>query len=210
MRADEFLVGGRYRNRNQSYEVLEFRNGQIKRRNDDQTEDWVEAELAARIHTNIQREEAGAFPRQLPAGRNDDFAWTSGVIARHGELHAEVPPQSWRGFEHTYRATTGDHNIANEPCVFQIAVGGNNKWGSELRIYIPIRFCGNQRFVLPEFVNLVDANVPENKRINNNEFWWHLVERLGFRAGRVQNQNQIESRLPNNVRHSFRDGFQTQ
>jgi hypothetical protein len=92
--------------------------------------------------------------------------------------------------------------------VFQIAIGGENKWGSELRIYIPARFCANPRFVLPANLNLVAADVPENRRINNNEFWWHLVERLNFRAGRTQNLQEIEARLPDDVRASFRQGCQ--
>lgn len=209
MRADEFMVGGRYRNRNQSYEVLEIRDGQIRARNDDLTEYEVNAELAARIHTNIQREEAGAFPRQLTAQQHQDFAWTLGVIARNGELHAEVPPQSWRGFEHDYRTVTGNVDTAAEPCVFRIAIGGDNKWGSELRIYVPTRFCNMPRFVLPANLNLVAADVPQNRRINNNEFWWHLVERLNFRVGGIQNQQQIEAQLPNEFLQSFRDGFQT-
>ena len=209
MNANEFLIGSRYRNRDQGYEVLDIRGDQIRVRYDNLTEEWGEAVIFARIHTNIQREEAGAFPRQLPAGRNQDFAWTLGIIARHGELHAEVPPQSWRGFEHDYRRITGNHNIDAEPCIFHIAEGGDNKWGSELRVYIPARLCVMQRFVLPANLNLVAADVPENRRINNNEFWWLLIERLGFRAGRVQDQNQIEARLPEDVRQSFRDGFQT-
>jgi hypothetical protein len=208
MQPNEFLIGSRYRNRIQGYEVLDIRNDQIRVRYDDLTEEWGDAAIFARIHTNIQREEAGAFPRQLPAGRNQDFAWTLGMIAVYGELHAEVPPQSWRGFEHDYRTLTGNHNIAAEPCVFQIAIGGENKWGSELRIYIPARFCANPRFVLPANLNLVAADVPENRRINNNEFWWHLVERLNFRAGRTQNLQEIEARLPDDVRASFRQGCQ--
>ena len=50
----------------------------------------------------------------------------------------------------------------------------------------PARLCNNARFVLPANLNLVDANVPEKRRINNNEFWWHLIERLGFCAGRIK------------------------
>ncbi len=209
MQANEFIVGSRYRNRDQGYEVLDIQGDQLHVRYDDLTEDWGDSTLFARIYTNIQREEAGAFPRQLAAGRNQDFAWTLGVIARHGELHAEVPPQSWRGFEHDYRTITGNPNIADEPCVFRSAIGGGNKWGSELRIYIPERFCNDARFILPANLNLVAADVPDRRRINNNEFWWFLVERLNFRAGKTQGQNEIQARLPNDVLNSFLLGFQT-
>ncbi|MGA2660206.1 MAG: hypothetical protein ABSH34_22125 [Verrucomicrobiota bacterium] len=188
--------------------MLNIVDDQLRVRYDDSHEGALDPVIAARIHSNIQREEAMAFPRTLPRGREQDFCWTLGVIAQSGELHAEVPPQSWAGFVHEYRAASQIQDVANEPCVMPITHGGHNKWGCELRIYVPRGLCAGPRFVLPENVNLVDGNVPGVLRVNSNEFWWFLVERLGFRAGRAQDLTRIESRLPPDCRQSFHEGSQ--
>jgi len=206
MQQNEFRIGSRYHNREQAYEVLNIAGGQLQVRYDDGSEGFLDAVIAARICSNIRREEARVFPRTLPAGREQDFAWTAGCIARNGQLHAEVPPQSWSGFVHDYSVISQVQNVHNEPCIVQITHGGDNKWGCELRIYLPEQVCSGSRFILPANLRLVSGNAPGILRINNNEFWWFLVERLGFRAGRSQDVARIELRLAPDLRQSFRDG----
>src|SRR5262249_11212233 len=121
-------------------------------------------------------------------------------------LHAEVPPQSWHGFSRDYSSITGIKDVANQPSIIQIAQGGWNKWGSELRIYIPRRFVDHPRFTLPQNRDLVAGNGPDVMGINKNDFWWFLVETLGFRSGGTQDIERITNRLPKNIRESFHAG----
>src|SRR6266550_4211630 len=134
MEENEFLIGARYHSRKGPYEVLAIDSGNLVIRYDSGEEARVDAKTLARIATNIEREEQRIFPNGLPAGREADFAWTLGVFAGHGELHAEVPPQSQEGFLQSYQQVCG-----NQPAegYFPISFGGENKWGSELRIYYP-------------------------------------------------------------------------
>src|SRR5437870_721168 len=98
MEANEFIVGSRYRNRKQSYEVLQIDEGNLHIKFDDGSEGWLDSKTAARIYSNMEREEGAAIPEGLPAGSEEDHSWTLGVIAGFGHLDAEVPPQSWPGF----------------------------------------------------------------------------------------------------------------
>lgn len=96
-------------------------------------------------------------------------------------LEAEVAPQSQDEFSSRYASATGQDAFATEHCQIQ-----PDKWGIECRIY----------FDAPDWV--VDSleklgyHVEDRLgggyrsdygyRINNQEFFWHLVE-YGYRLG---------------------------
>ena len=84
----------------------------------------------------------------------------------------------------------------------------SDKWGIELRIYLPETLTNNERFVLPAGVELSSGFGVGTKRINKNWFWWHLVQRLGFKLGRNQDLAAIEAAIPEHLRVAFRDGAQ--
>jgi len=87
MEANEFQIGGRYRNQKGAYEVLAIDGSQMRVRYDSGAEEELERSFQAKVMSRIEREEASAFPTGLPDGKQADFAWTLGVIASRGQLH---------------------------------------------------------------------------------------------------------------------------
>lgn len=98
-------------------------------------------------------------------------------------LQAEVAPGGQTGFEARYLTATGDAVSPGHPQDYQ---SQDNKWGAELRVYF------NDPAVVPT-LNSKGIHVETGRdgylsgsyiyRVNNNEWWWELVEAHGLRLG---------------------------
>ncbi len=202
-----FQTGGRYRNRKGGYEVLGIDDNKLHVRYDTGEEEKLDSKIQARIVKNIDYEEAALVPKSLPELKQNDFFWTLGVIGKKGVLNAEVPPQSMKGFFDSYSTATGVLEIDDIEGLSPLESGGQNKWGSELRVYLPVEITEHQRFILPDDVNLVESYEPKKVRINKNSFWWSLVEGFGFYCGSSQDINRIQSRIPEAFLSDFMEGL---
>lgn len=98
-------------------------------------------------------------------------------------LEAEVAPQGQPAFEARYKTATGKIISPGSPDEYQ---NQNNKWGAELRVYF------NSSALKAQFqadgLTVEDHNTGYKSgefghRVNNNDFWWHLVENLGATLG---------------------------
>ncbi len=202
--ANEFKVGGRYRNAKDNYEVLSMDGAEMCVRYDGGAEQNLDCATQAKIVSRLEREEMSAVPPNTRAGTEGDVAWTLGTLAKHANFEAHVPPQSAKGFSSTYRRRWPDAP-ADLPACYPIA-NAASKWSVQLRICFPEKFESDRRFSLPNDVKSVAAPEPHIRRINNNAFWWHLVEQLGFQLGNAQDINKISKQLPEHLRAAFLDG----
>jgi hypothetical protein len=204
MEANDFEIGGRYRNEKGSYEVLVLGDGKMRVRYDSDAEQDLECALQAKIISRLNQEEMSAIPPNAAADKQKQLAWTLGALARHGTLEAHVPPQSKKGFFSTYRKHW-ENADEQTPGYYPIADAGS-KWGPQLRISFPAKIENDERFTLPQDVQTVAAPDGQVRRINKNSFWWHLVEQLGFKLGNTQDTKRICSRLPEDLQEEFLDG----
>lgn len=207
MEASEFAVGRRYRNRAGYYEVLDIGRGQLIVRYDDGQQATINATIAARIYTNMEHEDTQQIPPGLSRDTEVDAVWTVGALARYGDFQADIPPRAYPGFVADYREATGVTTLNGVREVVLLPTD-TDKWGIELRIYLPEALAYNERFVLPMGVEVSAGFGAGTKRINKNWFWWHLVRRLGFRLGRDQDLAAIEAAIPEHLRAAFREGAQ--
>lgn len=206
MKPCDIKVGDKLRNRNGNYTVADIVSGEIKARYDSGVEFTVEASMALRIHSNIEREESSRIPKGVNKCNLNDFAWTLGVLASHGDFQADIPPNAYSSFSERYLKATGEAGL-NKAKGIVLLQANANKWGSELRIYIPESITHNPKFVLPDDVEISAGFAVGTKRINKNWFWWDLVEKYNFRLGRTQDIDSIERALPENVRYNFKEGL---
>ena len=204
-----FHIGGRYRNRQNEYEVVDFNGGQLRVIYDDGTKAFLTAETQARIIRNIEQETAQLEPYQ-GAGAQDSngrYFRTLGFLAsRITMMEAIVPYRSRAGFVRDYRTRTGippqDGDIGYYVHQEQV-----DKWGNELRVTFD---ASGDELGLLNFGPAVGVVVnPSNRgvswRINRNVFWWHLIQ-LGFRMGNQQDTNVIRARVPQTYRGEFDNG----
>jgi hypothetical protein len=196
-------VGGRYRNRVFAYEVLALKGSEILVQLDDGTRRLLNPETQARIMKNLAVEEQGTIPPKLA---EDAWAFTLGGIAGAGRLEAEVPPQAVAGFIQSYRDATGEQIGPDTDGFYPITTGGYNKWGAELRVYVPTALAREPRFTLPHGVRVVTSTSPGTMRTNNNGFWWFLVERNHLRIGSNWQLDDVRGLLPEACRRFFDDG----
>jgi hypothetical protein len=99
-------------------------------------------------------------------------------------LEAEVPPGQQAAFQHRYRAATG---LVIMPGSTRHYLNQPNKWAAELRVYfndpgmaVSLAVCR----IAFEHRSSGYLSGSYRYRINNNDFWWELVERHGMRLGR--------------------------
>lgn len=98
-------------------------------------------------------------------------------------LEAEVAPGSQTRFANRYLAATGVSVSPGSPPHYQ---SQRNKWGSELRVYF-------NDPAMAASLSAVGLNVEQGRngyrsgeyrfRVNDNRFWWKLVETSGLRLG---------------------------
>jgi len=98
-------------------------------------------------------------------------------------LEAEVVSNKQQGFETRYQAATGSTISPGSPQAYQ---SQNNKWGAELRIYFndtTIESTLRASGLTVETHNSGYKSGEFSFRVNNNDFWWFLVESLGATIG---------------------------
>jgi len=200
-----FIIGGRYANRRGKYEVLDLKEHTMLIRYDDMTEQEVSIVTQARILTNMAVETASIAPYSASLSkRNDQFFFTLGFLAiRVTMIEAIVPPHALVGFSQNYSSLKGAKPRQGQGGLY-VHRFEVDKWGCELRI----TFRATQQ----ELTNLdfgPDAHVVEDPanpgtrwRINNNGFWWRLLNR-GFEMGNVQSANQIRTKIPLQYKQQF-------
>ena len=198
MPAYPFLVGDQYFDRRGNYEVLEIQGDKIRIRYDTGQELMADIKVKARIYGNILSEGRSLHPHQSAA-----YFRTLGFLARSGVFHAEVPQRHQAQFEEKYRNMTGCRPVLNKDKYFPIdVVRDYDKWGPELRIYLPDR----DDVEFPQDVKLVSGTALGTSRINNNNYWWQLV-RVGFRLGTGHDVENIRASVPLDFRAEFDEGL---
>ena len=98
-------------------------------------------------------------------------------------LEAEVAPNTQQGFETRYQAAIGSAISPGNPQTYQ---SQNNKWGAELRVYFNDATLGTTlgaHGLTVETHNRGYKSGEFDYRVNNNDFWWFLVESLGATIG---------------------------
>ena len=193
-----FVVGNQYSDRRGGYRVLAINGGHVKIRYDDGREATVDLATKARIHANIAAEARARHPHQSAA-----YFRTLGFLTRHGDFQAEVPPKSRATFEDRYHAITGRRPVLHNNGYFPIdAVTNDDKWGAELRINFPDR----ADLTFPPAVQSRAGASPGTLRINNNQYWWQLVQ-VGFRLGTRHDVERIRATVPPAFQTAFDDGL---
>lgn len=103
---------------------------------------------------------------------------------KHGLLlEAEVPPKSQSRFEKRYEAATKHAVLPGKPKHYQ---NQPNKWGTELRVYFNDPGMAASLTAVGKHVEHPRRGYQAGKyqyRVNDNKFWWKLVEESGFRLG---------------------------
>ena len=199
-----FLVGGRYANRRDEYEVLSIDRDRMFIRYDDGPSQEVSVSTQARISQNMALEATRVSP--YPASqeaRNRQFYESVGFLAvRASMLEAIVPPHSLDGFTRDYTNFKGVAPRSGQTG-FYVHNPLADKWGCELRVTFAATEDENSNLDFGPTVNIVidPANV-NSWRINNNRFWWALL-RFGFEMGNIQNAGVIRSLIPFQYRNLF-------
>lgn len=213
-----FKPGQEYRNRTQHYKVIRIIGKNILVKFDDGMVKLIGADLAEKIDSNMAKEDNRQLqpilkrsPKsQVPVDvdaesyNKSDFAFTVALLAKHGFFTVEVHPTSRSSFEQEYRQATGE-SAKDNPYVVEINNDGT--WGSALRVTFPKQINEHPRFCLPGNPYLMDNSKEDTMVLTNNGIWWHLVRKLGFKAGRYQDMEVIKSKLPESVRADFQEGL---
>lgn len=208
--AGRFLIGGRYRNRLQEYEVTDIVGTQLSVVYDDGTEDTLNADSQDRIMRNMAFETAALEPYQGTGGldRNRQYFQSVGFLAsRITMMEAIVPPKAQAGFVQSYREITG--NTPQESAIgYYVHHQQVDKWGNELRVTFNASETELQYLDFGPGVEVVvnPGSISTSWRINRNAFWWNLL-RLGFRMGNQQVLGDIRERVPQVYREDFDNGI---
>ena len=98
-------------------------------------------------------------------------------------LEAEVAGGSQERFENRYLKATGVNISPGDPVHYQHQP---NKWGQELRVYFNdpgMADCLTASGIRVEHGRSGYLSGEYEYRVNNNSFWWKLVEDHGLRLG---------------------------
>lgn len=187
------------------YTVLSINGEKMKVRFAD-GEKELTISFAARALFNLKCEAAKALKSNSikGTGKEVDIAYTIGRIAVLGRLYCcGMRDREFDAFKIRYeKAGNKIDKIEN----MTILCDDANKWGIELSIDLPEGFIDCERFALPEKTGYVKSK--EKYTINNNSFWWHLVEKLGFVLGNTQDIEKIAKNFPTKeLENAFREGI---
>lgn len=194
-----FFIGGYYRDRRQSYEVIDMSATGMVVRYEDGTQERIGSEsmaIKARIYYNMLAE----FRVNHPI-LTDDYFWSIGFLAGNSRFEAELPNQVVAPFLDQYSRLSGENLVADHPLV--ISLGEVDKWGPELRIYFP---TPPRDLDFGPGIEVRAGQTDAIKRINNNSFWNKLV-RIGFRIGKNHDVNLIKNSIPPEKREHFEKGL---
>ena len=81
-------------------------------------------------------------------------------------------------------------------------VTDDDKWGAELRI----NFSARADLEFPPAVQSRSGARAGTLRINNNQYWWQLVQ-VGFRLGTRHDVDRVRATVPPVFRTAFDDGL---
>lgn len=201
----KFEVGKEYNHKLGIVKVLKI-NPVVKKMNVQLGETIRELDILifARMLQNQAIEEQKKASGIKEQNKKEDYFFTLGIIAAKGTLSAEMGYTYYNTFIKRYYSITGQ--CENVPFVFRCAPE-TKKPGSELRIEIENEITKNERFCLPENVRPVTDKYGKTT-INKNDFWWDLVEKLGFSTGRNQNIERILNNIPEKYREHFKAGYE--
>lgn len=185
------------------YKVISINGDKLKAQFSDKTQELT-AKIQAQFLFNKKCENKS---KMLCVSNNEEnIAWTLGLFAVVAHVEAEVGYYSWEKFVNKYESITGD-KIENCPCAF-CCKPETWKPGSELRLQFPLEITNHARYALPDGV----AHVIDNKgktTINRNRFWWHIVEKLGFRlSAKGQDIEKIKNNMPKEYQNVFMEGVE--
>jgi hypothetical protein len=126
-------------------------------------------------------------------GTENQIAYTIGRIASMGSLYVcGVQDKKFEAFKYRYeKAGNTLEKIEN----ITVLCNDSNKWGIECSISLPILFTDNDYFALPEDTHII-KNKDKTFTINDNNFWWYLVEKMGFVIGNKQDIEEIKENFP--------------
>lgn len=129
------------------------------------------------------------------------------LTARAIRLEAFVPKHRLDTFVSRFAEIKGRELQDKEKGLYVLAAKAH-KWGYELRVTF---------LATPEEISLLDygskikiLDDPSKHgvlwRINNNAFWWKLLE-FGFEMGGQQKVKAIEAHIPKEYQEKFRQGY---
>lgn len=194
-----FIVGERYSDRLGEYTVVGIEGARIRIEYDNGTQTDGAIEVKARIYRNILAEQKVLHPIQT-----EGYFYFLGFLATNSEFNAEVPPQSQESFEEGYFLLAGERPIEHTEGYFPIHIETTwDKWAPELRIYFPETTL---KFEFPPDVETRPGTGPGFLRINNNRFW-RLLVKLGFRLGKTHNVDMIRLSIPAKFHSNFDAGL---
>lgn len=137
-------------------------------------------------------------------GTENQIAYTIGRIAVKGSLYiCGVQDKKFEAFKYRYEKVG---NTLEKIKDITILCDDSNKWGTECSISLPALFTDNEYFALPEKTHIIE-NKDKTFTINDNNFWWYLVEKMGFILGSKQDIEKIKEKFPNEtLREEFLKG----
>jgi len=187
-----FEIGQTYNNpKLGNYTVLSFNGLSMKVQfgeGDNITTRELNIRTAAQIIFNAKCNEARTTKSKSIGniGNQEAIAFTIDKIAKYGKLFVNgLLDKKFEAFQVRYEKAAP--KIENFDFI-SVLHDLSNKWGSELSIALPKAF-DHDNITLPEDINLLTDR--SGFTINNNSFFWHLVERLGFVLGDKQNIEHI-------------------
>ena len=208
----ELEVGKKYNhNKWGEYTVLSLSNEKMMVRfGEGETSEVKELtiRLAAQMIFNQNCEVAKALNKKsiVEKGSDEQVAYTIGRIARYGYICITgIQDRKFEAFKYRYEKATGEklEKIEN----ISLLCDNSNKWGTELTINLPKDFTKNEYFALPENTNFIE-NKDGTYTINDNKFWWSLVENFGFKLGKIQDFDIVKERCPKELKEYLVKGIE--
>jgi hypothetical protein len=202
-----FVIGGRYRNRVGTYEVLDLRPDEMRIRYDDRQEQIVRGlGLQERIVRNVEAEAETISPYGINDQRNRSLFRTVGFLTRRVRIEAIVPATARHGFEEHYQRVKGVQPTPGVDMYYLHVDPNVDKWGSELRVSFRASREELSGLNLGVGVEVVEGHGSDERRINNNGFVWWLF-RIGFALGEKQDMVIIRQRIPASYQADFENGY---
>lgn len=204
----QFAVGHRYRNRRGEYEVLSCGAATMTIRYDDGVIQTAAPGIQWRIHRNLEASAMQASPyRNAGRDRNAAFFRSVGFLSvRASMLEAIIQSNGFKAFSTRHNQVVGHEPLCGSEGLY-IHSAHVDKWGCELRVTFEATEAEMSSLDFGPDVNVVENPSARlaSWRINNNEFWWHLLQ-LGFNMGSVQDPERIRTRLPMAYISAFVEG----
>lgn len=137
-------------------------------------------------------------------GSESQIAYTIGRIAKLGYLCITgILDSKFDAFKVRYEKA--GNVMGDKVDNITLLCNDANKWGTEYTIQLPKGFSDDDNFALPEDTNFIE-NKDGTYTINDNKFWWCLVEKFGFVLGKVQDINRIKKYCPKDLVDSLISG----